>query len=152
MEGSVRLGVTTRKIGYLPQLSNTGFHLPLSLFDVVRISTPSRVTREEVVSLGLLEASRLDLGWNTASGGERKRALLSRVLLKRPQLLILDEPFNHLDGASRLQIQRVLANYIKREPLAGGLLVSHDPVDESEWSGVKLLPLPLDKFQVGSNG
>jgi ATP-binding cassette subfamily F protein 3 len=55
------------------------------------------------------------------SGGQRTRALLARLLLKGPKLLILDEPTNHLDNAA----VEWLENYIKDWDGAV-LIVSHD--------------------------
>ena len=55
------------------------------------------------------------------SGGQRTRALLARLLLKGPKLLILDEPTNHLDTAA----VEWLENYI-RDWDGAMLIVSHD--------------------------
>ncbi|MBG7610098.1 MAG: ATP-binding cassette domain-containing protein [Anaerolineae bacterium] len=55
------------------------------------------------------------------SGGQRTRALLARLLLEAPTLLILDEPTNHLD----IQAVEWLENYIK-EWDGAALIVSHD--------------------------
>ncbi len=55
------------------------------------------------------------------SGGQKTRALLSRLLLEEPDLLILDEPTNHLDIAAVEWLEKYLANF------AGAVLaVSHD--------------------------
>jgi ATP-binding cassette subfamily F protein 3 len=58
---------------------------------------------------------------NQLSGGQRTRALLARLLLEAPGLLILDEPTNHLDTAS----VEWLESYIKDWDGAV-LIVSHD--------------------------
>jgi ATP-binding cassette subfamily F protein 3 len=55
------------------------------------------------------------------SGGQRTRALLARLLLETPMLLILDEPTNHLD----IQAVEWLENYLKDWDGAA-LIVSHD--------------------------
>ncbi|WDG39999.1 ABC-F family ATP-binding cassette domain-containing protein [Pseudomonas synxantha] len=55
------------------------------------------------------------------SGGQLARVALIGALLAAPQLLILDEPSNHLDSAGRAWLQRVLGDW------HGGLVVvSHD--------------------------
>ncbi len=56
------------------------------------------------------------------SGGERLKLGLLMVLAQLPDLLLLDEPDNHLDHPSRLLLTQVLADYPGTL-----LLVSHDP-------------------------
>ncbi|MGY3901337.1 ATP-binding cassette domain-containing protein [Aeromonas lusitana] len=56
------------------------------------------------------------------SGGERLKLGLLMVLAQRPELLLLDEPDNHLDHASRQLLTQVLADYPGTL-----LLISHDP-------------------------
>ncbi len=55
------------------------------------------------------------------SGGERTRAVLTRLLLSEPDLLLLDEPTNHLD----IQAIEWLEDYLKNYS-GGVMLVSHD--------------------------
>ncbi|WP_250894925.1 AAA family ATPase, partial [Aeromonas dhakensis] len=56
------------------------------------------------------------------SGGERLKLGLLMVLAQLPDLLLLDEPDNHLDHPSRQLLIQVLADYPGTL-----LLVSHDP-------------------------
>lgn len=44
------------------------------------------------------------------SGGEKQRALIARVIVQRPSLLILDEPTNHLDVRYQIQILELVKN------------------------------------------
>lgn len=58
------------------------------------------------------------------SGGQRQRITLARALLKRPRLLILDEPSNHLDP----ETTAYLINHLAALPERPGILViTHDP-------------------------
>jgi ATP-binding cassette subfamily F protein uup len=71
--------------------------------------------------LGQLGIENTDMRIDTASGGQRKRAALARVLLEEPEFIIMDEPTNHLD----LDTIEWLENW-----LASGnftlLMVTHD--------------------------
>jgi multiple sugar transport system ATP-binding protein len=62
------------------------------------------------------------------SGGEKQRVALGRALIKRPQILLLDEPFGHLDQPRRVQLQRELPALRDRFGTTM-LLVTHDPAD-----------------------
>lgn len=58
---------------------------------------------------------------STASGGERRRAALARLIAGSPTLMLLDEPTNHLDIAAITWLEEHLAN-----TRAGFVLISHD--------------------------
>src|SRR5687768_1773748 len=58
---------------------------------------------------------------NTFSGGQRRRLLLAKLLLASPDVMLLDEPSNHLD----IDTVRWLENYLVQQPQAM-LIVSHD--------------------------
>src|SRR5438874_9411803 len=58
---------------------------------------------------------------NTFSGGQQRRLLLAKILLSAPDVMLLDEPSNHLD----IDTTRWLENYLAQQP-EGMLVVSHD--------------------------
>jgi ATP-binding cassette subfamily F protein 3 len=58
---------------------------------------------------------------NTFSGGQQRRLLLAKLLLSAPDVMLLDEPSNHLD----IDTTRWLENYLAQQP-EGMLIVSHD--------------------------
>ncbi len=58
---------------------------------------------------------------NTLSGGQKTRVALSKLLIKKPSLIILDEPTNHLDMNSIAFLENYLLNY-----KGAVLVVSHD--------------------------
>ncbi len=57
----------------------------------------------------------------TFSGGQQSRLMLAKLLLESPDLMLLDEPSNHLDIATT----EWLENYLARQPVAM-VVVSHD--------------------------
>jgi ATP-binding cassette, subfamily F, member 3 len=62
-----------------------------------------------------------DRAVQTFSGGQRRRLLLAKLLLASPDVMLLDEPSNHLD----IDTVRWLENYLVQQPQAM-LIVSHD--------------------------
>jgi len=75
---------------------------------------------EVLAGLGFLEED-YDREVHTFSGGQQRRLLLAKILLAAPDVMLLDEPSNHLDIATT----QWLEGYLVRQPQAM-LLVSHD--------------------------
>ena len=65
----------------------------------------------------------------TLSGGESQRVAVARALVRRPELLLLDEPFAALDALTRIKMQQFVARLWAQHGFAV-LLVTHD-VDEA---------------------
>jgi sulfonate transport system ATP-binding protein len=82
--------------------------------------------RDAINALGEVGLSALVNKWPaTLSGGEAQRVALARALVRRPQLLLLDEPFGALDALTRLQMQDLIAQLCDKYRPAT-LLVTHD--------------------------
>jgi len=80
--------------------------------------------RELLEDVGL--ASRFDDFPRALSGGMRQRAALARTLCEDRPVVLMDEPFAHLDAVTRLELQDLAARL-----LAGrtAVLVTHDPLE-----------------------
>lgn len=94
--------------------------LPLELAGESLVS--ARVTAEKAlarVGAGAL----LDRSPGEISGGERGRVALARALVRRPSLLLLDEPFAALDAITRARLDDELPELVAG---AATLLVTHD--------------------------
>lgn len=59
------------------------------------------------------------------SGGEFQRVLLARAIIKKPQLLILDEPVQGVDLQGQSELYHII-NEVKNRLKCGVLMVSHD--------------------------
>jgi iron(III) transport system ATP-binding protein len=70
---------------------------------------------------------------NQLSGGERQRIALARLLLTKPSLLLLDEPFTNLDMQHKKTINKVVTELTDQLGIHC-ILVSHDPVDVLSWA------------------
>jgi len=78
------------------------------------------LVRSVLRGVGFEEAD-FSLPIDALSGGQRKLAGLARLLLVKPDLLLLDEPDNHLDLQGKARLEKMIAGYS-----GGVVIVSHD--------------------------
>ncbi len=114
------------RMAYLPQQPELLPHQTLRSF-VASVERPEHEDEwtfeqriEEILSR-LRLTDKLDQAMETLSGGEQKKAALSRILIDHTNLLLLDEPTNHLD----IQMIEWLEDFLSRQRLAI-LMVTHD--------------------------
>ncbi|MFC5407796.1 ABC transporter ATP-binding protein [Larkinella bovis] len=62
------------------------------------------------------------------SGGEKQRTAIARAIAEKPAVLLLDEPFSHLDLPNRELIRSMLLDLVRNEKTAC-LFVTHDSMD-----------------------
>ncbi|HXH13268.1 MAG TPA: ABC transporter ATP-binding protein [Alphaproteobacteria bacterium] len=119
-------------LGFVPQRCDINPTLPttvreFTLLGLVGLRTSPQERRERLawaldkVGLGGHE----DTDYWALSGGQRQRALVARALVRRPSVLMLDEPTNGLDVATEDSLLRFIAD-LNRERHLTVLFVTHN--------------------------
>jgi predicted ABC-type transport system involved in lysophospholipase L1 biosynthesis ATPase subunit len=86
-----------------------------------------RTAREVLGRVGLL--ARADALPRTLSGGERQRVAIARAVVRRPRILLCDEPTGSLDAAHAASVFDLLLE-VAKERAGAAIVVTHDP----EWA------------------
>ncbi|MEY3377375.1 MAG: ABC-F family ATP-binding cassette domain-containing protein [Sediminibacterium sp.] len=100
--GSFEWGTTITK-AYLPMEHNEEFTQPLTLMDWLRQFVPSHITDADEPFIRGFLGKMLFSGddvmkkSNVLSGGEKVRCMVSKMMLQNPNVVVLDQPTNHLD-------------------------------------------------------
>ena len=116
----IQLECLREKIAYIPQetflFSGTiyenltfGLESP-NMEDVIRCAQMAQI-HEFVNALPLRYETHLDENGSNLSGGQRQRIAIARAMLKKPEILILDEATSNLDAVTEKAIQETLDSY-----------------------------------------
>ena len=62
------------------------------------------------------------------SGGQKQRVAIARALAKEPEILLLDEPFSHIDNFKKQSLRRSIFNYLKEKNITC-IVATHDKND-----------------------
>jgi ATP-binding cassette subfamily F protein 3 len=118
--GQIKIGPSC-KIGYYAQEHET-LDDAQTLIEAIRLAAP--VSRETAVAFllrFLFSYDQMQQPVGKLSGGERSRLQLARLVLERPNLLILDEPTNNLDINAIEVLEETLEEFVGTV-----LVISHD--------------------------
>ncbi|MEO6025922.1 MAG: metal ABC transporter ATP-binding protein [Candidatus Binatia bacterium] len=120
------------RVGFVPQRCALNPSLPTTVRELVVLGlvglTLSTAERKDRLATALAEVGlggREHHDYWSLSGGQRQRVLLARALVRRPNVLVLDEPETGLDPAAEERLLDLLAQ-INRERGVTLLSVSHD--------------------------
>lgn len=114
-----------KSVGYMPQSFARDRSLPLTALRFVSMfgRGSEKDAREALKRVGAESSASRQL--STLSGGEMARVALARALLRKPEILVLDEPVAGVDLAGEAQLYELIAS-LRDETGAAVLLVSHD--------------------------
>ncbi|MDB5127057.1 ABC transporter ATP-binding protein [Mucilaginibacter sp.] len=87
--------------------------------------------KEEKTEQVLTQLNMMQLAYKRVadlSGGEKQRVAIARAIITRPQVLLLDEPFNQVDTSFREGLQHDIRQIVKETGLTV-VMVSHDPAE-----------------------
>ncbi len=121
-EGSIKLGANIN-IGYFAQNQDDLMDGEFTVFDTLdRVAVGDvRTKLRDILGAFLFRGEDVDKKVKVLSGGERSRLAMARLMLEPHNLLILDEPTNHMDMRSK----DILKEAIKRFD-GTVIVVSHD--------------------------
>lgn len=116
-----------RAVGYLFQDYALFPHLTVAQNVAFGIQDHPTVEREVAELLASVNLSGFEKAMpSTLSGGQQQRVALARALARRPQLMLLDEPFSGLDTDLKLQLRESTHRLLKEHGITA-VIVTHDP-------------------------
>jgi len=111
-EGSIRLGANVN-IGYYAQNQEDLMNGELTVYDTLdRVAVGDIRTRlRDILGAFLFRGEDIDKKVKVLSGGERSRLALAALMLEPHNLLVLDEPTNHMDMRSKDILKNAIMKY-----------------------------------------
>lgn len=112
------------RIGYMPQKLYVDPTLPLTTQRFLRLADTASSACDEALELTGISHLKHN-AFQNLSGGEIQRVLLARAIVRRPNLLVLDEPVQGVDINGQNELYRIITN-LSRTLNCAVVLVSHD--------------------------
>jgi zinc transport system ATP-binding protein len=113
------------RIGYVPQRVIIEDTMPLRVRDFLRLAGKYSVAEMQQALVAVEAESAFASPIQKISGGELQRVLLARALLKKPELLVLDEPAQGVDVVGQQALYNLISS-LREKHDCSVLMVSHD--------------------------
>ncbi len=112
-------------VGYVPQKLDIDWTLPLTVKRLMTLTGrhAAGAVTSALEAVGITHLANDEV--QHLSGGEFQRALLARAMIRRPDLLVLDEPVQGVDFNGEVALYDLIKQ-IRDETQCGVLLISHD--------------------------
>ena len=105
---------------------NVGKFLTNSFLPIKKLRIQELLEMVEMTEYAKVKAKDL-------SGGQQQRVALARVLALEPEILLLDEPFSHIDNFRKNALRRNLFAYLKKKQITC-IIATHDSTDALSFS------------------
>ncbi|MCU7848186.1 MAG: zinc ABC transporter ATP-binding protein ZnuC [Candidatus Thiodiazotropha sp. (ex Lucinoma kastoroae)] len=113
------------RIGYMPQRLVLSENMPLTVKRFLSLGYKGQDSEMQLILNELAIEQLLDSPMQRLSGGELQRILLARALLRKPDLMVLDEPVQGVDITGQAALYALITQ-IRDQFGCGVLMISHD--------------------------
>lgn len=116
-------------IGYMPQKISINAVMPLSVRDFINLynQQKDKYWQDEVLDIVKIN-HLLEQNLYSLSSGEMQYVLLARAMIKKPDILIMDEPTNHMDIFAKRNFYKIIKQ-IKKNSKCSIVCSTHDVFD-----------------------
>ena len=124
-EKKINISPKDRKIGYLFQ--DNALFPNMNVYENIKVGIREKEKFDKLI-MEKLEEMRIshlkDKKINEISGGEKQRVALARLLINKPEIILLDEPFSALDDYLKWKIELEVSEVLRKYNIPT-ILVSH---------------------------
>jgi zinc/manganese transport system ATP-binding protein len=137
-EHSYSYSQVSKNIGYVPQIESIDWNFPVTVKEVIGMGIWDRSGYSPWLSkdantligvilddLGIYNSEFRNRQIRELSGGEQQRVFLARALIRRPTILVLDEPISGVDYNTREKIMAILRS-LNNEVHMTIIMTTHD--------------------------